>query len=110
MQDGVRAAAKIFINYYKDHGLRTLAEIIARWAPPSDHNPTDSYAKFVSDACGVHPDDQIDVLDPEFLSDLVAAVCEFEDGGQWVDSATIQAAVNEALGETSPHRTGISSP
>ena len=44
---GFHAAFKLLFNYYYKHGLRTVKGIINRWAPSSDGNDCNVYAKFV---------------------------------------------------------------
>ena len=44
---GFRAAFKLLFSYYYKHGLRTVKGIINRWAPSSDGNDCNVYAKFV---------------------------------------------------------------
>jgi hypothetical protein len=44
---GYRAAYKLLYNtYYKKYGLKTVKQIISRWAPPSENN-TCNYIKIV---------------------------------------------------------------
>ena len=47
---GVRALLVTLRTYVVKHHLRTVREIITRWAPPSDGNNTEKYIKFVEDA------------------------------------------------------------
>lgn len=46
---GVRALLVTLRTYVVKHHLRTVREIITRWAPPSDGNNTEKYIKFVED-------------------------------------------------------------
>ena len=48
---GYRAIFVLLHTYRTRHGLRTIAEMIARWAPPSE-NRTDAYIRAVSDRTG----------------------------------------------------------
>lgn len=49
---GYRAAFVIF-GTYLSRGINTLEKIINQWAPPEDHNNTDSYIRNVSFRSGV---------------------------------------------------------
>jgi len=46
---GIRALARTLITYQDRHGLRTIRQIISRWAPPVE-NDTESYVKAVTAA------------------------------------------------------------
>ena len=49
MAYGWRAAFMLLFSYYHKHGLKTVRDIISRWAPPSDGNDTEAYIKRVVD-------------------------------------------------------------
>ena len=49
---GYRAAIKTLRSYYYKHGLRTVRDILNRWAPPSDSNNTDRYIGILSEKSG----------------------------------------------------------
>lgn len=44
------------------HGLRSLREMISRWAPPSE-NRTEAYIRAVADDTGIDPDEPINTRD-----------------------------------------------
>ena len=44
---GLRAADKVLLNYKLRHNLDTVEDVINRFAPPSDDNPTENYINFV---------------------------------------------------------------
>lgn len=48
MYYGIRALIITLRTYVTAHGLHTIPQIISRWAPPSDHNHTDEYIKYVN--------------------------------------------------------------
>lgn len=52
---GIRALAKVLINYKKIHGLNTVRQIISRYAPPNE-NQTTAYIQSVAKQLGVVPD------------------------------------------------------
>lgn len=74
---GVRALGKILQTYRNKYGLKTVREIISRWAPPIENNTT-SYISSVARALGVTADEPIDVY--ARLPDLAAAIIRHENG------------------------------
>lgn len=54
-EHGVRAMAKNLYTSQETHGNNTVADIITRWAPPSDGNNTQAYIEKVAADLGVHP-------------------------------------------------------
>jgi hypothetical protein len=52
---GIRAMYVILNSYYSKYGLNTISDIINRWAPPSDNNPTTAYVGYVADKTGIDP-------------------------------------------------------
>lgn len=78
MEDGVAAGARL-LDSYASRGVVTPAQIINRWAPPSDNNPTQAYAQYVAQRLG------IDVNDPvpaERRGEAFQAINEFENGSR----------------------------
>ena len=97
MASGVRASAKILLAY-QAHGLRTIADMIHRWAPPVE-NDTGAYVAAVAAACGVKANAQIS-LGEGMLARLCRAIFHHENGGDFVSDADLQAGVRMALGVT----------
>jgi hypothetical protein len=80
---GIRALARTLLTYQTRHGLKTLREIIDRWAPPSDHNDTLAYLDDVSVRTGLLPDKPLDLAsNPLQLQSLCAAIITHENGRQ----------------------------
>lgn len=90
---GLRAMARVLDNYARRHGLRTVRELIARWAPAGE-NPTAAYVDFVAGELGVSPDAPIDVTGRR--AELIAAIVRFENGRQPYSPALIAEAVRLA--------------
>lgn len=95
---GIRALCKVLLNYQRKYGLRTVKEIINRWAPPVE-NDTGSYVRQVSDAVGVEPDEKIDVQNKALLRAMASAIIQHENGQQPYSAATIDLGVTLALGQ-----------
>ncbi|PXB76000.1 structural protein, partial [Pseudomonas aeruginosa] len=80
------------------HALRTIRQIISRWAPPSENN-TESYIRQVAARVGVAPDARIDVYDYRTMRTLVEAIVRHENGpgplpeGSWYG----EGLINEGL-------------
>lgn len=80
MEYGIRALCKTLFTYADKYGLRNVAGIVSRWAPPADKNDTPAYIKFVSGQMGVNPLQEFNVRDPELLFKLVRAIIRQENG------------------------------
>ena len=90
---GIRALAKLLINYATRDGLNTVRQIISKYAP-SNENDTDAYAQAVARALGVNPDTVISV--PQHLNALVEAIIQHENGQQPYQLAEITTGVSMA--------------
>ncbi len=78
---GIRALAKVLINYKKIHGLKTVRQIISRYAPPNE-NQTAAYVQSVAQQLGVYPDTVIDIEECGVLMVFIKAVIRMENGIQ----------------------------
>lgn len=76
--DNGRAAQSRLINSYISRGFDTPAKIINRWAPPSDNNPTSTYAQYVAGQLGIGLNDRVS---PAQAAAVAAAIERFENGG-----------------------------
>jgi hypothetical protein len=78
-ENGIRALAKVLLAYQSKHGLRTVAQIIARWAPPSENN-TAAYIAAVARSMRVDPDKPLVLTDRAALAPLMRAIIAHENG------------------------------
>lgn len=85
---GIRALAKVLINYKKVHGLKTVRSIISRYAPPNE-NQTLAYIKSVASQLNVHPDDVVDIEEYGVLTVFIKAIIRYENGVQPYSNETI---------------------
>lgn len=76
---GYRAVFMLLHTYRVRHGLRTIREMISRWAPPSE-NHTEAYIRAVSADTGIGPDEVLDTLDPAVMIPVAAAISRVENG------------------------------
>jgi len=78
-EEGLQALHNNLIAYGTKHGINTVEGVISRWAPPTENN-TAAYIKFVQQATGLHPGQQINLQDPATRDLLAAAITRFENG------------------------------
>jgi murein DD-endopeptidase MepM/ murein hydrolase activator NlpD len=93
---GVRAGIVLLRSYFFRHNLRTIAEILARWAPASDtvgslpggpKNSPLEYSTFVAGRLGIGFNDKLDIFKADKtvgniarLRALFSAMAEYENG------------------------------
>lgn len=103
-ENGIRALAKLLINYRGKNGMPgiggqgvdTVREIVNRWAP-SDENDTEAYVDTVAAAAGVAPNAPINISTPSILLGVVTAIIRHENGGVPYAPAVIAEGVRRAL-------------
>lgn len=78
---GIRALAKVLMNYQKKYGLKDVQGIINRYAPPVE-NDTGSYVYSVCLKLGVRPDTPINVSEPGIMINLLKSIIRHENGEQ----------------------------
>jgi hypothetical protein len=93
--DGIRAGAKLLVNYQAIYGLNTIEGIINRYAPPSDNNPTNDYVQYVAGKVGVSSNQVIDVK--THLVEMVKAIIAFEIGLNPFSTLYIKKSVRELI-------------
>lgn len=76
---GYRAIFVLLDTYQVRYGLRTIAQMISRWAPPSE-NRTDLYIRTVCQRTGIPADRPIDTRDRRTMVPLAAAISFVENG------------------------------
>lgn len=81
MEYGVRAAFILLRRYIKRYHLRTIWDIISRWAPSTENN-TNKYARFVSEKMGISVCDVLDCTNRFQMVNLVCAMAQYENGQQ----------------------------
>lgn len=90
---GIRALAKILINYKKIHGLNTVRQIVSRYAP-SNENQTAAYIQTVAKQLEVYPDTKIDIEERGVLTVFIKAVIRMENGIQPYSDEVIQEGID----------------
>lgn len=91
---GIRAMARVLINYQRRHGLSTIRGIIHRWAPPKE-NDTAAYVDHVAGFVGVGPDEEIEVA--KILPRLIPVIIEHENGQMPYSDEQIATGIQMAM-------------
>ena len=76
---GYRAGCRILDNYRTRYGFNSVSQIVRRWAPPSDNNPTDAYAAYVAGRLGVGVDVYLGTENENTMAALMDALTRFEN-------------------------------
>ena len=76
---GYRAAFVLLRNYI-GKGKDTIGKIIAKWAPSSDGNNTQSYINYVSSTTGINASHALRWEDKEDLVVIVRSMAHMESG------------------------------
>ena len=79
MKYGVRAALIVFRNYQRLYGLKTIAQMISRWAPASE-NDTRAYIAAVSQRTGIASTAPLDLSNVRIAANFLRAVFRHENG------------------------------
>lgn len=86
MDYGLRAMSKLLLTYQNKYGLNTIDQIITKFAPKKDNNPTEKYIKDVCDYMKVTRNQKIDLTNDKTMLDLVNAMVRMETGRDLPDS------------------------
>ncbi|MBI5900850.1 MAG: hypothetical protein HZB40_16715 [Rhodocyclales bacterium] len=101
---GIRATARTLLTYQDKHGLNTVRDIVARWAPATG-NDTAAYVAAVAKAVGVKPDAALDLHDAATLGGITRAIIKHENGQQPYTDQQINAGIAAANGGELPKGT-----
>ena len=73
-------AAFVLLKYYIGKGKDTIGKIIAKWAPSSDGNNTQSYINYVSKSTGINASHALRWEDKDDLVEIVRSMAHMESG------------------------------
>lgn len=90
---GIRAIAKILLNYERFYGLDTIRKLISRWAPANENN-TEAYIRLVSSMSGIEADTKIRVAD--CLERIIPGIIQQENSQQPYSASLIKQACDMA--------------
>lgn len=93
---GIRAAARVMLNYQKNYGLSTLRQMITRYAPPAE-NDTEGYIKYVCSRLGVTDSEFYNVSDWTKLAALKRLMVLRENSYEYSDSVMFDDACRAAI-------------
>ncbi len=92
MEYGLRALMKVLLNYIKKYKLKTVPEIIRRYAP-SNENDTEAYINAVLRKTGWERDYKVKPVKEDIFK-LVKAICYIENGGNYITNEQLETAWN----------------
>ena len=98
-EEGMNAMAAQLLRYYH-RGLRTIEQIISRWASGDPKVP--NYIASVSQMTGWAANQILNLLDPDTLSKLMAAMVRVEQGYAPYGDTMIKGAAAGQIGLLSP--------
>ena len=73
-------AAFVLLRGYIGKGTDTIGKIIAKWAPSSDGNNTQSYINYVSKSTGINASHALKWEDKDGLVEIVRSMAHMESG------------------------------
>ena len=88
----IRALARTLINYQDQHGLRTIRQIISRWAPANE-NDTAAYINAVAKHTGFDADQPLNMHKFDHLKAVTVNIIRHENGQQPYSDAQITKAL-----------------
>lgn len=95
---GLRAGALNLYNQQRLHDLRSIADIIPRFAPAADHNLVPAYIAAVAKYMAVSPTKILDLSNAGTLRDLLIAIIIHENGRCIYTPQQVSDAVSEIIG------------
>lgn len=95
-ENGIRALGKLLQTYQRKHGLKTVRDIINRWAPASENN-TKAYVLSVESYTGTAAGEEIDLKDAKILKGMIKAVIRHENSNYEYADAILSEGVRRAL-------------
>lgn len=95
-ENGIRALAKTLLTYQRKHKLRTVRDIINRWAPSVENN-TAAYVRSVEKQICSEPMADVDLSSPVKLTGFVVAIIKHENAGYEYPAAVVLEGVKRAL-------------
>ena len=97
---GYRAAAKNLYTYNERDGLKSVRDLVTKWAPPSENN-TNNYVDVVAKDLGVDPDADLGNLrsNPSLTKDLMKSMTKVEGSNNNFTDKHIENGVALANGK-----------
>lgn len=76
---GIRALVRVLLTYQDKYSLRTIHDVICRWAPVSENNTT-AYIESVCSQTGFAPHQDLNLQDYATMLAMVKAIIQHENG------------------------------
>lgn len=92
--EGVTALARQ-LQLYGQRGLDTISEIINKYAPAGENN-TKAYIDNLTRRLGVAPDEELDLGNPQLLSDLIKGISRYESGSDFLRDEDVMTGISRA--------------
>lgn len=94
-QFGIRAMLWVLLTYQAKYRLKTIKQLIERYAPRQDKNATDEYIDYVAKKAGLKPTEAISLREFKTAVAVVTAMIEFENGinQQYYPASLVETAV-----------------
>ena len=89
---GIRAAAKLFLNYKRFYDIDTVRGIVDRFAPPEENNTT-AYIEDVCKRTGFPREERLDLYNGAVMLSLLKAIIRHENGYQPYSDEEIKAGM-----------------
>ena len=100
---GLRAMACLLRNYYRRHGLRTIRQVVARWAPSNENN-VEAYVRSVAEHSGLPADTAMDFSSADVLRRIIPAMVRHENGRNPYTPELIDQAIVLSVNPVPAHR------
>ena len=94
-EEGLAAIDKNLASYGKK-GVSTLADVISKWAPPSE-NDTNSYIAHVAKVTGLDPNQKIDLSNPLIRHQISAGIVQHENGTKAIYQSSGKTQIAPAM-------------
>ena len=94
-QFGIRAIARLMMTYQGQYQLKTVRQLINRWAPPIENN-TSAYVADVAARMNIDPDAEIDVDTMAVMKPLVKAIIAHECSGYVYPASVVSEGLHMA--------------
>ena len=89
---GIRAGAKLFLNYKRFYGIDTIRGIVSRFSPPEE-NDTTAYCEDVCKRMGKAREESLDLYNGGIMLSLLKAIIRHENGYQPYSDEEIKAGM-----------------
>ncbi|MBT2339519.1 MULTISPECIES: structural protein [Pseudomonas] len=95
-ENGIRALCKLLLTYQNKYGLKTVKDIISRWAPSAE-NDTAAYVRAVELSIGIRSGVEVDLCNEGVMKGFVKAIIHHENAGFEYPQAVLDEGVRRGL-------------